>query len=153
MDDLNDQLAKLDDAAAERILAAVTRHRLNTGEAARLPLVPELGRQLADDTRIAPVGGPVSNGDLARASLLLLAAEPSYQPALRAFVSNPPAQDYADPLTVILVGTAALAVLQTCVKVERDAKGKWTFHFSKEPSSNPLLKSLITAFCGYLLGK
>jgi hypothetical protein len=77
--------------------------------------------------------------------LLVLAAEPSYQPALRALIQSPPAQTMIDPADAILVGTVALCVWQSSVNIKRDAQGQWTFEFHKPTPANPLVNGLIAA--------
>jgi hypothetical protein len=96
---------------------------------------------------------PVSEGDLARQSLLLLAEDPAQQPALRGLIENPPAEALEGVLAAIAVGTAALCVLQASVKIGRDKDGHWTFQFAKKPLSEPLLNLLIEKLGGYLQGK
>jgi hypothetical protein len=153
MDDLNALIAELDDATAERVLIVIARNRLNSSEAASVPLTADLGRELAAATGIAPSTTPVGEGDLARQCLLVLATEPSYQPALRGLIQNPPAQKMMEPSTAILLGTVALCLLQSSVKIKRDGKGKWTFEFHKPTLANPLVKGLIAAVASYLGGK
>jgi hypothetical protein len=68
-------------------------------------------------------------------------------------VENPPRSSPREPLTVLLVGTAVLAVLQTRAKIERNGEGGWMFRFSKKPANQPALQALIATLCGYLMGK
>jgi hypothetical protein len=152
MTDLTTALAALDDATAERILTAVSQQRLRSGAATLVPLTADLAQALGAASQVTPSAAPVPAGDLARHSLLLLAEDPALQPVLRAFLANPPAERFADPVTLLAVGAAALVVLQSSVKVERDAKGKWTFQFHKDPLSNSLLKALIEKLGGFLPG-
>jgi hypothetical protein len=151
MDDLATLIRDLDDATVERILAAVAQQRQRSGAAA-LPADAALAHELAAAADVTPDAASVSAGDLARQSLLLLADDPTMQPVLRNFIEHPPARSYVD-LTTFAVGTAALVVLQSYVKIERDAKGKWVFKFEKKPMSNPLLKLLIEKLTRYLGGK
>jgi hypothetical protein len=153
MDDLTDQLAGLDDASAERVLAEVTSMRLPINEAAKLPLTAELGLQLAAAAGIALPAGPISAAELARRCLFVLATRPTYQPVLRELVENPRVSSGTDPRTVLLSATAAFAILQTRVKIERGSAGSWRIQFAKELPINQALREMIGALCAYLVGR
>src|SRR2546421_8034666 len=102
MDDLATLIRNLDDATAERILAAVAQQRQRSGTTAP-PADPALAHELAAAAEVAPDAAPVSAGDLARQSLLLLADDPALQPVLHNFIEHPPAKSFADP-TMLVVG-------------------------------------------------
>jgi hypothetical protein len=142
MDDLSELIAALDDTTAQRILAVVARQRVRSNQATEMPLTEEEANHLAG-----------SGGELARQCLLLLATDPAQQPILRSLVTNPAAQKFADPVTLLVVGTAALVVLQTHVQITRNEKGKWAFELRRDAMSNPLLKALIEKVAGYFVGK
>jgi len=155
MNELADLIRNLNDTSAERILRTLAQQRLHKGQGELLQPSPELGQGLADASGIPASDLPVPSGDLARQCLLLLAetADTEQARGLRSLVENPPAERYADPITVMTVATAALVVLQSFVKVERDKEGKWTFKFEKRSVSDSLLKLLIQKLGGYLSGK
>src|SRR3954465_13939670 len=71
MNEENDVIAALDDAAARRVLATVARARLHGG-ATPLERTPDLGRALAEALDVAPSHEPASEGDVARLALRLL---------------------------------------------------------------------------------
>ena len=64
---------------------------------------------------------------------MVLAETPEFHAPLSAFLKNPPPERFgADPITVIAVTTAALVVLQTHVKIERNEDGKTTLAYRKK---------------------
>src|SRR5262249_60068950 len=95
MDDLATLIRGLDDATAERILAAVAQQRQRSGTAAP-PADPTLAHELAAAAEVEPDAAAVSPGDLARQTLLLLADDPALQPVLHDFIENPPAQRFVE---------------------------------------------------------
>jgi hypothetical protein len=88
---------------------------------------------------------------VAKAALALLAADPAMTPDLDALIDNPPVEDFADPVT-LGIGVAALIILQSHIKIERDKAGKWMFKFEKKPMSDALLKQLISKLGGWISG-
>src|SRR5262245_25240686 len=76
MDDLATLIRHLDDPAAKRILATVAQQRVRSGATPDLPASAETARDLAAAAEVAPDATPVSDGELARETLLLLAEEP-----------------------------------------------------------------------------
>jgi hypothetical protein len=142
MSDLTAAIRALDDNAAERILGTVAKHRLQPGPGTVTALTPELADALADTTG-APAPATATPGELARTTLLLLAEDPARQPELQALVSNPPAQRYVEPVTLIALGTVALIALQTYVKIEYDAKKGCRIKIEKKPADNSVLGQLI----------
>jgi hypothetical protein len=148
MSNLTARIQALDPAKAERILNAIAQYRVSRGLAANLTpdaaLVTDLAA--AADTTL---DSAASAGDLAKASLLLLADDPAMTPVLDAMIANPPAETFAvDPGTLV-IGVAALVILQSYVKFERDKNGKWTFKVEKKPMSDTLLKQVISKLGGW----
>jgi hypothetical protein len=151
MSDLAARIEALEPAQAARILRAVAKYRVSRG----------LAQELAPDTALvadlAAAAGTSAEanadaGDVAEASLILLAADPAMVPVLDSMIDNPPAEDFAvDPVT-LGVGVGALVVLQSYIKIERDKNGKWTFKFEKKPMSDTLLAKVISKLGGWLRG-
>jgi len=50
----------------------------------------------------------------------------------------------------LALATAVLIVLQTHVRFQRDAQGKWTLTIEKKPASDSLLKDLAQKLLAYL---
>ncbi|HEX8200760.1 MAG TPA: hypothetical protein VF590_09750 [Isosphaeraceae bacterium] len=146
---LDDQIRRLDDDAAVRILEAVAGARLHADEGAyQTKVTPELGRALREAFAVGPGDlDTAGRGDVARAALLVLAADPHQRPALDAFVRDPSAAPAslafleAAGATALIV--AALVALQTRVTIRRDAKGTTTWTIDKKPTDLALLKPLV----------
>ena len=109
-----------------------------------------MGKALADEFQIGSGtgGAGVSEGELARQALLVLAEDPEAAIAIERLASTPGdnAQvfDFGIGLTV-----AVLIVLQTHVKFERNADGKWSLQVEKKPTSDGLVKGLVQKLIGF----
>src|SRR4051812_46956827 len=120
---VNDLILALDDPTAERILTTIARHRLQPAPGTVTTLTPRQADVLATEIGANPSTAPATQGNLARATLLMLAADPDRRPEVEALVNNPAPQKYAvDPITATLLTTAALVALQTYVKIEYDGE-------------------------------
>ena len=150
MADFAARIDALSPAQVVRVLTAITRARVNRGTAVDLAPDAALVEGLAATADTVP-DAAASAEDVARASLLLLADDPTMAPALDGLIDNPPAEDFLEPGTVAL-GAAALVVLQSHIKIERDKTGKWSFTFEKKAMSDALLKHLISKLGGWFRG-
>src|SRR5208283_103231 len=90
----------------------------------------------------------VSEGDMARQALLLLADDPQNRDALAALIAGPPPESFEVVGTVALVA-ATLVVLQTHVLFERDRDGKIHIKIEKKPTRDSLLKDLVQKLFGF----
>ena len=143
----------LDDARAVRVLKAFAKPRLHAGGEAETAWTPELERALrrefpAEAGAARAVAGTVSEGDLARQALLLLADDPQNREALAALIEGPPPEMFFGVGEVALI-TAALVVLQTHVLFERDGDGKIHIKIEKKPTRDSLLKDLVQELLGF----
>jgi hypothetical protein len=146
---LDDQIRRLDDDAAVRILEAVAGARPYADEGAyQTELTPELSRALRDEFAEGPGDlDAAGRGDVAREALLVLAADPQQRLALEAFVRDPSAAPESMALlesagaTALVV--AALIALQTRVTIKRDVKGATSWTIEKKPADLALLKPLV----------
>jgi hypothetical protein len=150
---MDDMIRGLNDSQAIRVLATFARARLRAGGVAETEWTPELDRALRHDFPAEAGAGraaSVSEGDLARQALLLLADDPQNRPVLTALIEGPP----PDSFEVVTVSTvallaAALLVLQTHVIFERDKKGKIYIKIEKKPTKDSLLKELVQKMLGF----
>lgn len=143
---LQDRISSLDDATARRVLATFARAQAAPAETA---LTPEL-RQALREFAPAPAAATVSasEGDLARAALLLLADEPQQQPILAALIEGPAPTQFG-PVKNAAVVAAVLLVLQLYVKFEYDKDGRWSIEVIKEPTDKALLMPLVQKLLNY----
>ncbi len=156
---IDDMIRGLDDARAVRVLKAFAKPRLHAGGEAETTWTPELEQALrrefpAEAGAARAVAVSVSEGDLARQALLLLADDPQNREALTFLIENPPPQqfEFVTAGTVALI-TAALIALQTHVSFERDKDGKFEIKVEKQPTSENLLTTLVGKILGFGAGK
>jgi hypothetical protein len=148
---MDEQISQLSDSTAIRVLSQMPETWSSEGTT-DLALAPEQQEALARWLG-APVASssPVSEGDLARQTLALLATDPLRREAILAMAAESPSQsDRFDAGTTIAIGAAVLMVLQTYVRFERDKKGKWSIEIKKDPTSNQLLKPVIEKFLAFV---
>ncbi|WP_437561580.1 hypothetical protein [Sorangium sp. So ce542] len=143
---MNDRLATLDDAIAARLLTTIATPRLRDGTLAT-ELTPDLRAAL--ETTYGVAAAPTSEGDLARLVLQFLATDPAMQPVIAALLDGPQPEHFGPPRTPAKTGrsigvlVAALLVLQTHVRFERDPSGMWKVLVEKEPTSNQILGPIV----------
>ena len=148
---MDDTIRGLDNSQAVRVLITFARARLHAGGVAETEWTPELDRALRQDFPAdAGRAASVSEGDLARQALLLLADDPQNREALAALIAGPPPESFE----VVTAGTVALVaatlvVLQTHVLFERDRDGKIHIKIEKKPTRDSLLKDLVQKLLGF----
>src|SRR4051794_11067319 len=85
---MDDLILALDDEKAEAVLAAMTQPLARVG-GYETGWTPELGRALGEAFGVEPgSAGAATEGDVARQALLLLAQDPTKQPALTALIQG-----------------------------------------------------------------
>jgi hypothetical protein len=99
----------------------------------------------------AQPGTTADAGDLARATLLHLAAtRPDLVPVITRAIEDP---GYAarDPVT-LTVGALVVLALQTEIKLTRNTQGSWTFTIHKHPTRDSTLGQVISKLLTYMTG-
>jgi len=146
---MTDTIRNLDDLAAQHILAVIARSRARTG-GEDIPWNSSLRQALAGQFQVEPGAAPVSEGELARQALLVLAEDPETRKAVETMAaaaeSSPQKFDFG---VTIGLTAAVLFVLQTHVKFERRPDGKWSLQLDKKPTSDALLKGLVQKLISY----
>jgi len=144
---MNDLIQTLDDATAIRILDTFARARLPASDSAP-QLAPDVRQALGVWSEGAPAPPqPLSAGELARQTLLVLASDPQNAAGLTALIQSPAPQRYGI-VTTIAITTIALTVLQTHIKFERGKDGMISFKLEKKDAPVALLKTLAQKFLG-----
>ncbi len=139
------RIAALDDAVALEIVSRYARAQLREGGLEE-QCTPDV-RQALSEAFGAPAGEEVSEGDLARAALAVLAEDPGNHPMLDAMLHGPPPQRLGFAATVAVV-TCALVVLQTRVKiVHKD--GQTTVVLDKPSMKDSALVKLAAKLLGF----
>ena len=148
---MQDEILSLTDSKALSVASAFARAKMR-GTEQEIRGDASLARAMANEL-LPRLGGvadvpstkhPPTDGELARAALLLLADDPENREAIRALITGPqPEQFFGVELVAAVV--AGLVVLQTRVKITRDKNGKYTFEIEKLPTKDGLLKDLVKA--------
>src|SRR5450759_419003 len=140
---MTDTICNLDDLAAQHILEVIARSRAH-GSTEDVPWNSSMRQALAGEFQIEPEGAQVSEGELARQALLVLAEDPETRNAVETMASAAEAvpQKFDFGATIGLTA-AVLFVLQTHIKFERRPDGKWSLQLEKKPTSDALLKGLV----------
>lgn len=136
---MQDLIENLDDPTAIRVLQAFASARSRDG-GYETDWSPALQQGIVEGLELSDVPSDrVSEGDLARQALLLLAESPDEREALEAMIKNPPAEQYG--VLGMLTFTAAFIALQMYGKLE--IKGdKFHFKLEKKPPKSELLQQL-----------
>jgi hypothetical protein len=142
-------MTMLDDDASIQILKTIAQARLRA-DSTGLEDSPDLRAALADAFG-NPAGIAVSEGDVARAALDLLAEDPAFAEPIRIMSRNAAGKRYIEPATIALT-TAALLVLQTRVKFKRGQNGKWSVEVEKKAAGDGAVKALVQKLLGLLGG-
>ncbi len=137
---LQSRIQTLDDATARRVLTTFARAQAQAAEMAFTPELRQALQQFAAALETAT--GSISEGDLARAALLLLADDPQQQPILTALIEGPAPATFG-PVKNAAILAAVLFVLQLYVKFEYDKDGRWSIEIVKEPTDKLLLMPLV----------
>lgn len=143
---LQELIQSLGDATARRVLDAIARAQATATSAA---LTPELRQALRDFAAVPETAAAsTSDGDLARAALLLLSDDPQQQPILSALIEGPAPAQFG-PVKNAAVVAAVLFVLQLYVKFEYDKDGRWSVEIIKEPADKALLMPVVEKLLNY----
>jgi hypothetical protein len=140
----------LDDATAIRVLRAFATARGRQADY-QTQWSAELRQALVDAVETPDADAPVSEGELARETLRLLARDAENQGPLGALIEGQPPLRFLDPAEMA-IGVAALVALQTYVKLERTKEGKWHFKMEKKPLPVELIQKLLSYFASHRSG-
>jgi hypothetical protein len=92
---------------------------------------------------------PVSDGELARQALLVLAEDPDTRDAIETMAAQRQSLQKFDFGASIALTAAVLIVLQTRIRFERGKDGKCSLLVEKKPTSDALLKGLVQKLLAY----
>jgi hypothetical protein len=155
MTSITDTIEALTGEEAIRVLADTADYQHRLPDPAELrALETGLRDATTDNTGLADYARPGATadaGDLARATLLhLAAARPDLAPVITRAIDDP---GYAarDPVT-LTVGALVVMALQTEVKLTRNTQGRWTFTVHKHPMRDSTLGQVISKLLAYMTG-
>ena len=134
-------IESLDDYTAARILTTIAEHRLGAEESD--PELPAgLKDSLRDEFNVGATGEIVSDGDMARHALLLLALDPEMGNVITTMAENPEPAQRLGPVTAIVLAAAVIAVLQTEMEFVWE-DGNPRIRLKKKALPNKLLKGFV----------
>jgi hypothetical protein len=147
---VEETVRNLDEGGARQILEVIARHRLASGAA--VELMPDERRELASAFELADGPLPaVSEAELARQALLVLAEDPATRAAIESMAAQSAALVQKFDFGVSLgITVAALVVLQTRVRFERGKDGKCSLIVEKKAASDALLKGFVQKLLGFI---
>jgi len=141
----------LSDKAATQILATIAKHHPQ-GEPAESLDLAELTQTLPDIFDAHPVEAAVTDGEMARTALLILAQDAELAGVIKVLAEAAQGEgatpdEYrafaVDPLTAAGLTAAIIFVLKTSGKIERDKNGKLKWHVAWKPLDKDLLKEFV----------
>ena len=138
-------LPHIPDPLALHLLSTVAGPRLRASPSS-LPPPADLLAALTDTFGPASAT-PSTQADLARAALSLAASDPTTATAIETLLerTTPDSYPIAETIALVTTITAALAILQTELTIERTTTGKYRIKLHKKPASDALLKTLAHA--------
>jgi hypothetical protein len=148
-------IAALSGGEAIRVLADIADYQDRLPDPAQLhDLEAGLREAATSDTELASYAEPDATadaGDLARATLLHLAATRTDLVPVITRVIDDPGYAERDPVT-LTVGALVVLALQTEVKLTRNTQGRWTFTLHKHPMRESTLGQVIGKLLTYISG-
>jgi hypothetical protein len=149
---MEEKIRHLDDATAIRHLSTIAQVYVGTGSY-DTEWTPEFRQALLNDSGLSQESAPVSEGDLARQTLLLLAEDPATRNALQNLLNGGAVRRDLGVGTALLSLTAAFVILQTRVEIEGDKDGKLSWKIEKQAADGSVLKALIEKILSFPSGK
>ena len=144
---MKDQIASLDDKTATGILNTIAKSLMRNGTYETSP-TPEMAEALGSAFPVSPSPEQVSEGEIARTALQWLSEDPEYAGRISAMMTGSGAQKFFPDAGTVGVLVAAVVLLQTHVRFERDKKGKISVLIEKKAASDTLLKAFVEKLLG-----
>ena len=155
MTSITGAIAALTGEEAIRVLADTADYQNRLPDPAQLrALETGLRDAAASESGLAGYARPgitADAGDLARATLLHLAATRSNLVPVITRPIDDPGSAVREPVS-LTVGALVVLALQTEVKLTRNAQGRWTFTVYKHPMRDSTLGQVISKLLAYLPG-
>jgi hypothetical protein len=146
---MDDYISALDDGASTRILESISRAH-GEGRSGESELSEGLREAMREEFGIQPGPNPVSDGDVARAALQVLAQNDDFEEIITTMAKNPPPEKLGIPVTELALLTAVVFVLKSEFEIKRDKSGRYSFLFRSKPLDKAILKEFITQVLNWL---
>lgn len=142
-------IAALDDNIAQALLAELVFEHVDRASVGASEPGKDFAHALAEAFSLTPQRSYSSAGVVAREALTILADDPKESDALHTALFTTLRPEHEEKLKYghdvaasVSILVAAIAVLQTRIRIERDKDGKWSFLFDKREASVAVLKPL-----------
>ncbi len=141
-------IEELSDHDAILILSLVVENELGAEDFAE-ELPAGLNDALEKEFDLSAAAGPVSDGDMARQALLLLACDPDREQRIIALAESP-TRSFIEPVTAIVLTAAVVAVLKTGVKYKRRSDGEWELEIDSPSLDKESLKGFVDKLLSWI---
>jgi hypothetical protein len=162
MTDVDTRIAALSDDDAVAVLAVVLheddatfarRDELKRAEEIIPEALPQADFVDAGEVRRSATAGTVPDrGELARATLSLLAAEAGMADEIKRAIDAGRTVLHRDLVTLAVGGLVLAALTRVHVKLDRDKQGRWAFSFEIKPAEDSGVAGLIEKLFTFSLG-
>jgi hypothetical protein len=154
---MNSFLDKVDDQTAEDLLRTVVSKRSELELVRNWELEQAFATALGKAFGIEPQAQKPLASALAREALAVLSEDPTERAAIQEALlellqpKRGTKQKYGHEIaSSVTIVVAAIGVLQTRIRIERNEDGKWTFLFDKRETNTSLLKPLAQKLLDFL---
>ena len=143
------KIQALDDATAIRVLTTIAQAHADTA-LTDTKLAPDFQDVLKSEFELETAAGSVSDGEMARQALQLLAQDPDMHDRITGLAEKPP-DLFMEPVTGMLLAGAVLFVLKTHFEFKYE-NGKTTLIIKSKPLDKQLLKGFTQKLLTWLPG-
>jgi len=148
---MNDFIQTLNDQTAVKLLSTIAKPHIDAG-GNDTELTSELCDTLKNEFGSQEATESVSDGDMARHALQLLAQDQQMRERIRAMVEIPQLGKFVDPAVAIGLSAALVFVLKTSGMMKRDENGKLTWQVEWKSLDNKLLKGFVDKLLSWIPG-
>ncbi len=146
---MDEIIQALDDEKAAQFLRTIAKAHGETDESVK-DYDAEFWRALKAELNLQESSAPVSDGEMSRQALQLLAEDQEMRDAVGTMAKNPTTEQFMSPVLGIALTTAVIFALKSYIEIKRSPEGKWSFHFKKEPLDDSLLKGFVGRLLSWL---
>ena len=147
---MQDWIKALGDVIAVRILTNIAENNFQPSENPQ-DLTPEIKEALKEGFGLEPGEEFVSDSDMARETLSVLAHDPDFQRIIVSMEKNqPPERLVQEPATVYELYAALVAFLNTQLEFSRDKSGKYAFKMKPDAFEEKLLKGFVSKLLNWM---
>ena len=150
---MEERIKSLDDNTAVRVLTIIAKYHLDEG-GPDIKLSGDLKGELSKEFNEGAVDVAVSDGEMAREALVLLARDTEMRENITRLIEKPvehgDRHKFAlDPVTVGVLTTAVVLVLKTQFEIGLK-EGRWSFSLKSEAVDMEVLKGFVSKLLSWI---